>query len=107
MMKTLLKLLADFENCRLNQGQFGCLSCLFVNFFLLWPSSFQLLSLRFFDSFNVLFFPLVLVFGMSVSCSIREIAFATRTGEISAFRVFTFASAFALFLHILQEMIVI
>jgi len=42
----------------------------------------------------------MLILGMGVGCSIREIAFTTGTGKISAFWVFSFPSGFALLLHL-------
>jgi hypothetical protein len=72
---------------------------LFVYFFLLGPSSFELLSLRLLDALDVLLLALVLIFGVSVGCGVGEVALSAGAGEVSALGVFPFSTAFALFLH--------
>ena len=76
-----------------------------IDFFLLGSSSLELLSLRFFDALDELLLTFVLIFSMGVGCSIRKVAFSTGAAEVSAFGVFAFSPAFALFLHSnIQEM---
>lgn len=69
-----------------------------VDFFFLWPSSPELLSLRLLNAFNIGLISEVFVLGVSVGSGIGEVALATEAGEISALRVFLFSPFFGLHL---------
>ena len=72
---------------------------MFVYFFLLGSSSFELLSLRLLDALDVLLLTYMLILGVGVCCGVGEVALSAGAGEISALGVFPFSTAFALFLH--------
>ena len=69
-----------------------------VDLFLLGPSPPELLSLRFLDALDIGLIPKVFVLGMGVGSCIREVALATETCEVPAFRILPLSPLFGLHL---------
>ena len=67
-----------------------------VDLFLLGPSPPELFSLRFLDALDIGLVSKVLVLGMGVGSSIREVALATETREIPALRILPLSPFFGL-----------